>query len=583
MSAIRFFKHMISFILIATFVLATVDTHWFVYPSLSRSLLMEVGMLFLALLILLHTLTDKSLLINKYDTFILAWIGYIVIHALLVNPHETYRTMYLCCSLLFLVSLTIGIRKGLVERATVENCILMAAIIHLIYIAGQFCEIVGSGNNYFSVTGSNENPTVTALYLTVCLPLIASKIKKGTYRIFFILFFIAVFSAIIYLRCRTAYIGLLAEITVYAVTYKKAILLKTTKYIKHKFILVIAVSTIAVFLISKLYMMKQDSADGRLLIWKISSMMIAERPFGYGYGLFEKNYNLKQAEYFKLDEYSNTEKRNANFIYMAYNDYLEHGIEGGIIGMMFLGFFYSITIHKALCNKRKEDTAVIIAFSVMSLTNFVYSSILPWLALMCYVAFCNSAIISKTEKVNNKTFSTIATFILLVFTIMSIYKNVVITRAQHQLYHIEAIRRTEKTINDNFYADIEQKISTSEAFWKSRASNYVTNKEFKNAIAAIHKARSYSSSPQLLYREKQCHMLLGNTDCATTILTTLSYMLPRDLKLKHELMLFHDIHGNSSLSLHYANDILSTEIKKHSSDTKTIINHALMFKKKYEK
>lgn len=577
----RYCKYITSIMLFATFMFATVDTHWFVYPSLSRSLLMETGMLALALLTLLFALAGKLQTVKKSDILTLAWIGYVAIHALLVNPHETYRTIYLCNSLLFCVSLSIGIRIGIIRRAAIENCILMAATIHLVYIAGQSCGIIESGNDYFLITGSNENPTVTALYLTACIPLMVSRIRKGTYRIFYITFLIATFCAIIFLRCRTAYVGLGVEFIVYIVAYRKVILSRTTKYIRYKYIIAVAVSAIAAFSLTQLYLMKQDSADGRLLIWKISLNMIAEKPSGYGYGLFEKNYNLKQAEYFERGEYSKTEKRNADFIYMAYNDYLEHGIEGGIIGMLFLGVFYCLTIRKAIRNKRTEDAAVTTAFAVMSLTNFVYSSILPWLLFVCYAAFCNSS--NKQEETKNKMFGMTATAALLVFTILLTYKTISMTKAQYQLNRIETIRKGKKATDDKFYAAMEHEISTSEAFWKSRASNYMANNDFRNAVTAIHQARLYSSSPQLFYKERQCQMFLENTDSATRLLTTLSYMLPRDLKLKHELMLFHHMSGDSGLSLHYANDILTTDIKKRSSKTQSIINHALKLKRKYEK
>lgn len=579
----RYYKYIISIMLFATFMFATVDSHWFVYPSLSRSLLMETGMLTLVLLTLLFALASKFQTIKKSDMLTLAWMGYVAIHALLVNPHEIYRTIYLCNSLLFCVSLSIGLRIGIAQRAAIENCILMAATIHLIYIAGQSCGIIKSGNDYFPITGSNENPTVTALYLTACIPLMVSRIRKGTYRNFYITFLIATFCAIIFLRCRTAYVGLIVEFIVYTVAYRKVILSRTTKYIRYKYILAVAVSVIAVFSLIRLYQMKQDSADGRLLIWKISLNMIAEKPSGYGYGLFEKNYNLKQAEYFERGEYSKMEKRNADFIYMAYNDYLEHSIEGGIIGMVFLGVFYCFTMRKAIRNKRTEDAAVTTAFAVMSLTNFVYSSILPWLLFMCYTAFCNSTTSSKPEDAKNKMLGMTATASLLVFTILLTYKTISMTKAQYQLNRIEAIRMGKKATDDKFYANIEHEISTSEVFWKSRASNYMANKDFRNAVTAIHKARLYSSSPQLFYRERQCQMFLENTDSATRLLRTLSYMLPRDLKLKNELMLFHYMSGDSTLSLQYANDILTTDIKKRSSKTQSIINQALKLKRKYEK
>lgn len=52
------------------------------------------------------------------------------------------------------------------------------------------------------------------------------------------------------------------------------------------------------YLISGLYSYKKDSADGRILIWKISLEMVKDKPIlGYGFDGFRKNYMNYQAAY----------------------------------------------------------------------------------------------------------------------------------------------------------------------------------------------------------------------------------------------------------------------------------------------
>ncbi|WP_350629501.1 O-antigen ligase family protein, partial [Acinetobacter baumannii] len=51
-----------------------------------------------------------------------------------------------------------------------------------------------------------------------------------------------------------------------------------------------------------LYKMKINSSDGRIFFWKNSVQMVMENPLGYGYGMFEKEYNLKQSAYFQNEK-----------------------------------------------------------------------------------------------------------------------------------------------------------------------------------------------------------------------------------------------------------------------------------------
>ena len=78
------------------------------------------------------------------------------------------------------------------------------------------------------------------------------------------------------------------------------------------------------FIIS-IYYYKKDSADGRLLIWRVSIDMIADAPLvGHGIGTFENKYMYYQAQYFESHPYSKYEKFTDNIVY-PYNEFLRIG------------------------------------------------------------------------------------------------------------------------------------------------------------------------------------------------------------------------------------------------------------------
>ena len=79
------------------------------------------------------------------------------------------------------------------------------------------------------------------------------------------------------------------------------------------------------------YSMKRHSADGRILMNKISLQIMADNPLlGAGLGNFTGAYGEKQAEYFESGKGSEIEKMIADCPQYGFNEYLQLGAEAGI-------------------------------------------------------------------------------------------------------------------------------------------------------------------------------------------------------------------------------------------------------------
>lgn len=104
------------------------------------------------------------------------------------------------------------------------------------------------------------------------------------------------------------------------------------------------------YLISGLYSYKKDSADGRILIWKISLEMVKDKPIlGYGFDGFRKNYMNYQAAYLQEKQLPETINNLADDNHHAFNEFLRIIIEQGIIGVIILFIFLTTigyTIYK---------------------------------------------------------------------------------------------------------------------------------------------------------------------------------------------------------------------------------------------
>ncbi|MBC9798556.1 O-antigen ligase family protein [Sinomicrobium weinanense] len=86
------------------------------------------------------------------------------------------------------------------------------------------------------------------------------------------------------------------------------------------------------------YHFKKNSADGRILIWKVStSGIIMHNPaFGVGFDRFKANYMNDQADYFK-EVGEGKEAALADNTYYAFNEVLQFIAENGFIGFVILG------------------------------------------------------------------------------------------------------------------------------------------------------------------------------------------------------------------------------------------------------
>jgi hypothetical protein len=477
-----------------------------------------------------------------------------------------------------------GIKTALITRKCVGNGLIIIAIIHILYLLAQSLKIVTSENVYFPISGSNGNPTVTALYLVGILPILFSRMRDIQWRLWYMGLALLTIIGIYILHCRTAYIGLLVEVIVLiGMQYHKML----RSFLARPFwfcLITFMTAIIATIACVNLYNMKKDSADGRLLIWKLSADMIKERPLGHGYGLFEKHYNLRQAEYFSKRTFSETERRNADFVYMPYNDYIEHGVEGGIIGMIFLTTFYIITINKAIKNGMKIETAILTAFCVMSFTNFVYSSIQPWLLVICISASAMAGterIERQHKKLSHAALLTNISVLALLF--LALYNIVYITKAQITLRRLDACMREGKKVSDSLFFTIESRIGSSEAYWTRRTKNSMSKGDYGKAMEYIRKARQYSSLPELLNIEAECLWQIGKREASMCRIDTLSNMLPRVLGIKLVLMRYNSSIGKKRTALHLADDIVATGAKIYTKEASTIIQEAIKYKDTHEK
>jgi O-antigen polymerase len=198
----------------------------------------------------------------------------------------------------------------------------------------------------FKVTGTFFNPAPYAGFLLASLPwamFLAANHKSGFLnKALYWCGFLAVILIIVIIpstQSRAAYLGLTASVLVWVFFRYEPLL-----YVKHilntKLKRRLAFTLIPLFLmlmLTGLYHFKKDSANGRLLIWKIALQTIQEKPLtGHGFNTVQATFAPAQATWFEAGNGSESEKMLAGSVRWAFNEPLQAASETGLPGMFLL-------------------------------------------------------------------------------------------------------------------------------------------------------------------------------------------------------------------------------------------------------
>lgn len=134
-------------------------------------------------------------------------------------------------------------------------------------------------------------------------------------------------------------LNIILAIIVLPITYNRAAWITSVvvalflymPFIKKHFRYGILIAT-GILVLAGTYYLKKDSANGRILAWKVTTEMIRQQPaIGIGYDQFAAQYMNYQADYLATKGSPN-EKQLADNIYYAFNDLFQLTAELGIIG-----------------------------------------------------------------------------------------------------------------------------------------------------------------------------------------------------------------------------------------------------------
>lgn len=238
-----------------------------------------------------------------------------------------------------------------------------------------------SANGIFHVTGSFDNPAGFAICLSIGIPACYYYLKLGNKwqnRLSVIVGSLIIL-AVLLSGSRTGVFCLVVLILLSILHYYSI----SINIQRGVILLGILLATICC-----LYLLKRDSADGRILIWNCSWNMIMDKPWtGFGLAGFRENYMYYQAAYFR-------QFPDSPFVILAgnvsrpFNEYILLLVNFGLLGFLAL-----VTCMYGIVRLYQRNKSPLTLFSVQTLTGiavlslFSYPLVYPyiWLLLLLSV------------------------------------------------------------------------------------------------------------------------------------------------------------------------------------------------------
>lgn len=523
----------------------------------------------------------------KLPTHIFIFLGlclYIIIHG--IESHTTGLTHYYWgAHAIYLVSLQYWAKNAAPHKAgsflSGIRFLLMGvtiiAVLESLIVLLQYLGIFPVPSAYFKCTGTWANPNVTAMFLALSLfaviwsmrVLFLSRHWIGVPAL------VIVILAILALQCRSAYLAAgvilffefgFSNIKAFARKTVNEIFDKNNKE-NYKAIFVGAMLIGVLLIVTTVFVQKTESAGRRLHIWENTREMIAHKAItGYGFGMFEKEYNYMAA----------TQQNPTNeHINMPYNDFLQIGFEGGVIAFVFwtaflVAFWYYCRRTTGLI---LSVSSVIIAFTVIQLTNFGFQAIPAMVLFLTWAALATKRYTPEPARVKNQLFNKVISAAGLVAALLYFLSISSLMSAFYQSWMIS--KKTPEDIESvHQYSKLSTQLAPYASYQEHLGDAYRSIGQYRLALNHYQSALKRSSNTDLFSKSAYSLQLLGSYDSSEYYYRIVQDMEPKKLLPKFNLLKLYMQKGDTLHTYLQARTILMTPAKVRRMETITIKRYA---------
>ena len=433
-----------------------------------------------------------------------------------------------CCLLSFCLN-----RKNHLSFPTIVTWVLIIlGGIEGVWGLRQIYGLAASNHSLYALTGSFYNPGPYSGYLAMIFPLCLYEwlnLKEKTGRTWAEQgkYYIAL-GVMLLILCvlpagmsRSAWIAAAISGTwVYGMHASWGSKLKEfgRKYKKRLVLACIAGSVIIIVAGYALFQLKATSANGRLFMWKISSMAIAESPvIGHGTGNFVSAYGRAQEDYFANGEYSETEELVAGSPEYAFNEYLQVAMEYGIPFLLVVSLVIVFCLWKGSSEGRIGICGGVISFLVFSFSS--YPMQIPGFAVTFYLLL--TACVVGRSKVILFLFISMMDLLGTYYWKNNQYAACKDWYRSKMLYNIGAYQSAKED-----YGKLYPELANRGAFLFEYGYSLHKLKEYDNSTRILEEAMTHSNDPMILNIIGKNYQALGDYEKAEEYLIRSTHRLP---------------------------------------------------------
>ncbi|HRF24426.1 MAG TPA: O-antigen ligase family protein [Chitinophagaceae bacterium] len=442
------------------------------------------------------------------------------------------------------------------------------SLVESLIVTFQFVGFFPVPNNNFLCTGTWINPNVTAIFLS--LSLYATLVLKrsfykpwqkmlGTSALFIICI------AILLLMCRTAYL-----VTCIFLLFEYYPRLQ--QYIKHKlrfstrgFAFLLSAFIVCWIFIS-LFSFKEGSTKGRLQIWETSVELFRNNPlFGYGFGTFEKEYNIYAVnKSYATNDYINT----------AYNDFLEMGVEGGIVAMLIWIVFLALLFKEAYINRKLHPQVLplLIGFTVIQLTNFGFQAIPGMVLFVIYIGTLFYETENTFKQADNAPW--VRRWYKLPAIGLSLFLLIQVSALCSAFYSKWMLGMQNGPVQISKFFDLQTTLNGYALFHESFGDAYLRQKNIPSAFSQYHMAIRNSSNPDLYAKLGLCAQLLNKYDSSEYYFSIVKKMQPHKFLPRYALLKLYQQSKDTIKEMELAKEIVQMPTKIRNKKTDQIKAYA---------